>query len=102
MVIQGSAGIVSAAGLGRAYPAAQVSAPAAAGARESLTRRFDSVTISARGGGQNVRSSLKSALSQELRATMGTESLDALREEIRSGAYQPDPMETAKRILLRA
>ncbi|MBQ9411582.1 MAG: flagellar biosynthesis anti-sigma factor FlgM [Oscillospiraceae bacterium] len=49
-----------------------------------------------------MRSSLKSALSQELRATMGTESLDALREEIRSGAYQPDPMETAKRILLRA
>ena len=66
--------------------------------KPSLARRFDSVTIS----GENSRVFAMQARSQlvnEVRAN-SSGSLSAIREEIRQGAYQPDSMEIARKMLL--
>lgn len=83
--------------LQRAYQAPQ--APAVQNQKPSLARRFDSVTIS----GENSRlfaANARSQLAGEIRSAGASGSVPALREEIRRGAYQPDSMEIARKMLL--
>ena len=69
--------------------------------KPALSRRFDSVTIS----GENSRTfamEARRALSNEIRSAnaSGSGSVSALREQVRSGAYEPDSMEIARNMLL--
>ena len=67
--------------------------------KPSLTRRFDSVTIS----GENspgFAMEARSLLANEVRTATSSGALPALREEIRRGSYQPDSMEIARKMLL--
>ena len=67
--------------------------------KPSLTRRFDSVTIS----GENSRTFAAQArrtLANEVRSAAASAVSPALREEIRQGTYQPDSMAIARNILL--
>ena len=67
-----------------------------------LSRRFDSVTISGDGNGRSSFAlELKSRLSREVRvASSSGSAVVALRDDIQSGAYQPDPAAIAKKMLL--
>ena len=67
-----------------------------------FSRRFDSVTISGEGNGRSSFAlELKSRLSQEVRVASSHGSTAAmLRDEIQSGAYQPDPAAIARKMLL--
>ena len=103
MMIQGNAGITAAQGLVRAYQTQAYSAPQAQ--KEDFARRFDSVTLSVgaeSGMAGAPELELKSRLTQEIRASGVTpsETIASLREQIRNGTYRPDPMETAKKMLL--
>ena len=101
MMIPGGATIPSSAGLSRAY-APQTSytpPPSPPAAKEDLTRRFDSVTISENAGSSDWME-LKSRIHREVRAVPSTDTIDRLREEIRSGAFRPDAREIARKMLL--
>ena len=67
-----------------------------------LARRFDSVTISGDGNGRSSFAlELKSRLSREVRVATPSGSIAAsLRNEVQSGAYQPDPAAIARKMLL--
>lgn len=67
--------------------------------KPSLARRFDSVTISEENS-QVFAKEARSRLAREARTATSSESVSALREEIRRGTYHPDSMETARNILL--
>ena len=82
--------------LQRAYQPSQ--STAAQTQKSALARRFDSVTIS----GENSRTfamEARSLLANEVRAS-SPGSVSAIREEIRQGAYRPDSMEIARKMLL--
>lgn len=101
MMIQGGAAIQP-AGVQRAYPAPQVyAAPQEAEPerKEDLSRRFDSFSIS-ENGQDSRRLALKGRLSQEVRTATSTDMIAALREQVRSGTYQPDPAAIARKMLL--
>ena len=101
MMIPGGASLTQAAGAVRAYqpqPQAHAAAPAPA-VKEDMARRFDSVTISEKWDENSVMA-VKGRLSQEVRTATSTDRIAALREQIRSGAYQSDPMQIAKKMLL--
>ena len=67
-----------------------------------LSRRFDSVTISGDGNGRSSFAlELKSRLSREVRvASSSGSAAAALRDEVQSGAYKPDPTAIARKMLL--
>lgn len=67
-----------------------------------FSRRFDSITISGEGNGRSSFSlELKSRLSREVRvASSSGSAVAALRDEVQSGAYQPDPAAIARKMLL--
>ena len=70
--------------------------------KDNLSRRFDSVMISGEGNGRSsFELELKSRLSREVRvASSYTGAVSTLRDAIQSGAYQPDPAEIARKMLL--
>ena len=68
-------------------------------AKPSLTRRFDSVTIS----GETMPFSAlraRSQLENEVRTATSSGAVSALHEEVEEGTYQPDCMEIARKMLL--
>lgn len=67
-----------------------------------FSRRFDSVTISGEGNGRSSFAlELKSRLTQEVRvASSYAGAVSSLRDEVQSGAYQPDPAAIARKMLL--
>ena len=99
MMIPGGATVAGPAGLVRTFqPQSFSGAGAAVGAqREDFARRFDSVTITE---GSSAARDLKSRLSQEVRTATSTDMVSALRQQIRSGTYQSDPREIARKMLL--
>lgn len=83
--------------LRRTYQPPQTSA--AQTQKSSFARRFDSVTIS----GENSRvfaAQARNQLAGEIRSADASDSVSALREEIRRGTYRPDSMEIARKMLL--
>ena len=96
MMIPGGAKINPAAPVARSYPAPSHAAVQAQ--KDDFARRFDSVKISE--GGVSMEKELTGKLSQEVRTATSTDMIAALREQIRSGTYQPDAMEIAKKMLL--
>ncbi|MBQ9493773.1 MAG: flagellar biosynthesis anti-sigma factor FlgM [Oscillibacter sp.] len=83
--------------LQRAYPNSQT--PSAQSQKPSLTRRFDSVTISGENG-RPFAMEARSRLAREVRTATSSGSVAAIREEIRQGTYRPDSMEIARNMLL--
>lgn len=62
--------------------------------------KFDSVTLSAPPTGEGrFHMALVGRLSQEVRTATTTGDIHALREQVASGQYAPDPMAIARRIL---
>ena len=64
---------------------------------ETDSRRFDSVTIAA---GSSRLMELRGKIAQEVRTATSSGQVAALREQVQSGAYQPDPVAIAGRMLL--
>ena len=60
---------------------------------------YDSVTLSAPSQGSRFHMGLVSRLSQEVRTSTTTGDIAALRQQVASGTYTPDPMAIAARIL---
>ena len=100
MIIPGGAKIPGTSGLARGYKTQTYSAPQAA--RGEFARRFDSVTISGAGAdaGGSYALELKGRLTQEVRTATSSDMVAALREQVQNGAYQPDPREIARKMLL--
>ncbi len=98
MKIQGSNSISSIAG------SIQVHRPrlssAAAGQRDRVTQRFDSVSIGEAAGRNSFQMALQSRLTQEVRASVTPGRLSALSQEIENGTYEPDAMSIARRMML--
>ncbi len=64
-------------------------------------RRFDTITIS--GGKVNAfEMELRGRIAQEVRACTTPGRLNALREQVEAGTYEPDAVSTARRMLLLA
>ena len=62
-------------------------------------KQFDRVTISAPSQDSRFHMGLVSRLSQEVRTATTTGDITALRQQVASGSYVPDPMAIAARIL---
>lgn len=61
---------------------------------------YDSVTFSAAPAGEDAfRMRLVSRLSQDVRTANTTGDIQALRQEVSSGTYEPDPMAIAGKML---
>ena len=99
MIIPGGANVSSSASAGRTRTHPQGWGMASAQKEEAPTRRFDSVMISEISG-EKAALDLKSRLSQEVRTATSTDMISSLREQIQNGAYRPDPMEIARKMLL--
>lgn len=101
MMIQGSLA-ASAAEVQRTVYQPQPSQPQNVSKNEGNTaRRFDSVTIRAADGGQSAyMMELRSKISQEVRTATSSGRVAELREQIRSGAYRPDPSAIARKMCL--
>ncbi len=70
-------------------------------ASHGANARFDSVTITPREGSDSAFAmSLKSRLAQQVRSATTSGMVASLREQVQSGAYQPDPAAIAREILL--
>ena len=63
------------------------------------TNKYDSVTISQASGDSRFHMALVSRLSQEVRTATTTGDIAALRQQVASGQYSPDPMAIAARML---
>jgi len=61
--------------------------------------QYDSVTISTPSQDSRFHMGLVSRLSQEVRTATTTGDIAALRQQVASGSYTPDPMAIAARIL---
>ena len=61
--------------------------------------QYDSVTISASSQDSRFHMGMVSRLSQEVRTATTTGDIAALRQQVASGTYTPDPMAIAARIL---
>jgi len=69
--------------------------------RGGISRRFDSVMLStAEGTRSTYEMDLRGKLSQEVRTATSSGQVAALREQVRSGTYQVDARELAKKMLL--
>lgn len=66
--------------------------------KSDLARRFDSISIGS--GRGSIELELRGKLSQEVRTATSSGLVSALREQIASGAYEPDAGAIAQRILL--
>lgn len=65
------------------------------------TNKYDSVSFSAPASGEDkFRMALVGRLTQEVRAAHTTGDIAALRAQVASGSYTPDPVAIAKRMLL--
>ena len=97
-----AAGQLAAAEAARsAYQPPALSGTAAQAAQKSdYLRRFDSVTLTNSGAHTNFELELRSKLSQEVRTATSSGAVSKLRDEVRSGAYRPDTMMTARKMLL--
>ena len=107
MVIQGNANISSLTGSLARQAVQPQSAPAvhpSAGQPQretNISRRFDSVTISAERVNAAARlQELRNRLIQEVRANQPAESVEAVREQLQSGTYEVDPKAIAGKMLL--
>ena len=65
----------------------------------SGSSNYDSVTLSAPSQGNRFHMGLVSRLSREVRTATTTGDIAALRQQVASGEYTPDPMAIAARIL---
>ena len=63
------------------------------------TNKYDSVTISQTSQDSRFHMGLVSRLSQEVRTATTTGDIAALRQQVASGQYSPDPMSIAARML---
>ena len=61
--------------------------------------KYDSVTLSAASEDSRFRRGMVSRVSQEVRTATTTGDIVALRQQVASGEYTPDPMAIAARIL---
>lgn len=61
---------------------------------------YDSVTLSSSSGESRFRMALVGRLSQEIRTATTTGDISALRQQVSSGTYTPDPAAIARRIML--
>lgn len=61
--------------------------------------KYDSVTLSATSGDSRFHMALVSRLSQEVRTATTTGDISALRQQVATGQYTPDPASIAARIL---
>ena len=97
MLTSSRSGIISSVGhTQRYYSTMERDIPAQPIQSES---KVDSITLSA---GNSERSSFKDLvgrLTQEVRTTTTTGDIRALRQQVASGTYQPDPAAIAKRML---
>lgn len=66
--------------------------------QSSPVRQYDSVTLSSANGEKQFREVL-ARLSQEARTATTTGDIQALRRQVQSGEYHPDPMAIAARML---
>ncbi len=71
-------------------------------AKTGSTQRFDKILISSR---ESVRRGIEtrhltSRLAQEVRTATSSSQVTKLREQVQSGAYQVEPMEIARKMLL--
>ena len=66
---------------------------------DSGNNKYDSVTISAPGQDSRFHMGLVSRLSKEVRTATTTGDIAALRQQVASGQYSPDPMSIAARML---
>ena len=99
-MISGTNSLGKAAELSRGYQAQGLGA-AQNTVRDDFLRRFDSVTLSNENGRtQKIEMDLRGKLTQEVRTATPTAMIAALREQVASGAYQPDPMAIARKMLL--
>lgn len=65
------------------------------------SNKYDSVSFSAPSSGEDkFRMALVGRLTQEVRAVNTTGDIAALRAQVASGTYAPDPMAIARRMLL--
>lgn len=65
------------------------------------SNKYDSVSFSAPASGEDkFRMALVGRLTQEVRAVNTTGDIAALRAQVASGTYTPDPMAIARRMLL--
>ena len=96
MTIQGN--VVLPGDLTRSYSVQPAAAPTVQ--KEDLSRRFDSVTISTESGRGAFELELRVRLSQEVRTATSSGMIAELREQVRSGAYQVDAKEIARKMLL--
>lgn len=94
MKIQGSLGIEAQ----RVYMP-QGGRPAEAAQKEDLGRRFDRVDIE-NNSGRSFELDLRGRLSREVRTATSSGMIADLREQVRSGAYAPDPAQIARKMLL--
>ena len=89
---------VKTADVQRAYQSAQTGGSQQI-QKNTSARRFDSVSL-----GNDHRGAfeleLHSKISQDVRTATSSGQINALREQIQSGTYQPDPMEIARKMLL--
>ncbi len=69
-------------------------------AQSAVERKYDSATFSPLPEGKSAfQMQLVSRLSQEVRTATTTGDIQALRQEVSSGTYTPDPMAIAGRML---
>ena len=66
----------------------------------SAGNKYDSVTLSTPSQDSRFHMGMVSRLSQEVRTATTTGTLNALREQVRSGQYQVDANSIAKKMLL--
>ena len=67
--------------------------------KADAVRRFDSVSIE-NGRHASFELELRGRLKQEIRAAMSSGQVAALSDEVRGGAYTPDPAAIARKLLL--
>lgn len=67
---------------------------------EDAARHFDQITIKKEPGFSPFEAELKSRLTQEVRTATTTGTITALRQQIESGEYRPDPAAIARKMLL--
>ena len=81
---------------GRTYAPRQYGT--AASQKSDFIRRFDSVSIGSERG--SVELEARGRLAQEVRTVTSSSLVSALRDQISSGAYEPDAAAIAQRMLL--
>lgn len=96
--LSGSGGIPTLTESGRAY-AGQNSAPVQT-RRNQTVQHFDCFTSSGQVNRNSFEMELRGKITQDVRTATSSGMIAAVREEIQSGTYQPDPVAIARKMLL--